>query len=88
MLWDPITRIATFDIDKNYAGGAFVSDFSFTLDGSDNGFNSTNSQLLLGGGWGVSFDDISVAIIPEPSTLVLLVLGLISLAAYARKRRN
>jgi len=88
MLWHPATQIAIFKIDKDFAGGAFVSDFSFSLDGSDNGFDSTNSQLILGGGYPVRFDDISVIAIPEPSATVLLLFGLFGLVGLARRWRK
>lgn len=77
MEWDPATKIAAFDIDEDFGGGAFVSDFGYSLDGSDNGFDDSNSQLLVGGGWSVSFDDISVTVVPEPSAMMLLLFGML-----------
>jgi alpha-L-arabinofuranosidase len=59
MSWNATSKIATFAIDLGNNG---TYDSSFTVDGSDNGFDSTNSQLLLGGGNGVSFDNISVIV--------------------------
>ena len=59
MSWSATSKIATFAIDLGNNGGY---DSSFTVDGSNNGFDTTNSQLLLGGGNGVSFDNISVIV--------------------------
>jgi hypothetical protein len=59
MSWNADSKMATFAIDLGKNGS---DDASFTVDGSNNGFDSTNSQLLLGGGNGVSFDHISVIV--------------------------
>ena len=57
MSWDANTKIATFAIDLGKNGSY---DASFTVNGADNGFDNTNSQLYLGGGNGLSFDNVSV----------------------------
>ncbi len=59
MTWNATSKIATFAIDLGNNGSY---DSSFTIDGSNNGFDTTNSQLFLGGGNGVSFDNISVIV--------------------------
>jgi hypothetical protein len=83
MDWNATTQIATFGFDfendGNYSG---ASDKSFTINGSANGFTSTNSQLFLGGGNGLIFDNISI--VPEPSAALLGALGVLCLV---RRRR-
>ncbi len=59
MSWDATTKLATFAIDLGNNGSY---DSSFTVNGADNGFTATNSQLYLGGGNGLSFDNVSVYI--------------------------
>lgn len=79
----PCTGIALFEFDRENDGvynGA--NDRNFNLDGSTNGFNASNSQLILGGGNGLIFDNVSVT--PEPSSLALIV-GAVGL--LCRRRR-
>jgi hypothetical protein len=71
MRWDKDTQQATFEFDQSNNGSI---DGTFTVDGSDNGFDATNAQLLLGGGNGLSFDNILVRI-PAPPTLEIELLG-------------
>ena len=62
-------------IDKDYAGGAFVADATsqWIATGSDNGFDASNSHILMGtAGNGSYFDDLSVNVIPEPATLSMV----------------
>lgn len=70
LTWDAGTQQALVEVDQGYTG-SFSADFSYAIDGSDNGFNSSNSQLFIGGGNGATWDDLVV--IPEPSSLALLV---------------
>ena len=90
MTWDATTQMATFDVDKNYTG-TFGSDVSFTLDGSNNGFTSSNSALFIGGGSGnaaaeLTIDDISV--VPEPSSMLLLLAGTAMLVGCRSRHRS
>ena len=83
--WTAATQTALFEIDVLNDGDI---DGSLVLDGSDNGFDATNSQLYFGGGYGLTWDNISVVVVPEPSTFALLWLGLASLfLAWFRHRR-
>ena len=82
MTWNNVTQMALFEFDTGNDGSI---DGSFTLDGSDNGFDASNSQLFIGGGNGLTFDNISVAV-PEPSSSALLGLG--GLALALRRRRS
>lgn len=84
MTWDASIQQALLQIDINYAGGPFVADFSTTVNGADNGFNATNSRLFVGGGFDVTFDDISV--VPEPGSILLFGLG--GAVALVRTRRR
>jgi hypothetical protein len=84
MTWNPNTQMARFDVDIANNGSI---DKTFTLDGSDNGFNAGNTQLYVGGGNGLTFDNISiVSSIPEPSTLALGILGIGALAIRRQRR--
>lgn len=58
LVWDAATQQALFELDLNSNG--FVES-SFTLDGSNNGFDHSNSHLIIGGGAGLSIDNISVS---------------------------
>ncbi len=63
MEWSACDQTATFEVDKNYTGGAFVADYTLgTIDGSNNGFNATNARLFIGGDWNTRFDDFSVVV--------------------------
>jgi hypothetical protein len=60
--WDHVRKTGTFSIMKNWTPGAtFVATATIVIDGSDNGFNNTNSHLFVGGGDGLIVDDISVS---------------------------
>lgn len=84
MDWDATTMQATFLFDLGN-DGTYDPALTFTRNGADNGFTASNSQLFLGGGNGLSFDNISVtAPIPEPSAALLCGLGVLGLL---RRRR-
>lgn len=79
MNWDASTQTAFFEIDAYYSGGEFVADYTTGIfTGSDNGFNSTNSHIFVGGGENMIVHAMSV-VIPEPTTIALLGLGGIGL---------
>jgi hypothetical protein len=81
MRWDAATREAIFEFDVYNDGGPIVG---FTLDDVENNLTGTNSQLLVGGGNGISFDNISVRVVPEPACGMLLILA--GLGLLARRR--
>ena len=72
MTWDAVNKSAKFEFDREndgiYTG---PNDRNFTI--TNTTFNASNSRLVLGGGNGLIFDDISV--VPEPSSLALVGLG-------------
>jgi hypothetical protein len=74
MTWNAITKLALFELDLGYTG-EFSADHKMIIDGSDNGFTSSNSRLFVGGGDGVTFDDISVTAVPGSDTDVLWIIG-------------
>ncbi|NWK57340.1 carbohydrate-binding protein [Verrucomicrobiaceae bacterium N1E253] len=57
MIWDKNSHDATFEIDLLHDGSI---DESFTLNFEDDGFNDSHTQLILGGGNGLIFDNITV----------------------------
>jgi hypothetical protein len=59
MIFDCVTQIAQFEVDIGDDG---TIDHSFEIDVSANGFDSSNAQLIFGGGNGVSFDNISITL--------------------------
>jgi MYXO-CTERM domain-containing protein len=84
MDWNATTMQATFLFDLGN-DGTYDPALTFTRDGSNNSFTASNSQLFLGGGNGLSFDNISVTSpIPEPSAVLLGGLGVLGLL---RRRR-
>jgi FecR-like protein len=62
MTWNAQTQAALFEFDTEHASGPFQPTYYLTADGSDNGFERWNSQLILGGGNGLQFDDIRVTV--------------------------
>jgi hypothetical protein len=72
MSWDAILQEMTFAIHKDFTGGPFVASSTFgTFDGSDNGFNATNSRIFFGGTSGTIFDDLTVQISPVPEPTII-----------------
>lgn len=84
MDWNATSKQATFLFDLNN-DGTYDPALTFVVNGADNGFTGSNSQLFLGGGNGLIFDNISVtAPVPESSAALLGGLGVLGLL---RRRR-
>lgn len=81
MEWNATSMLATFMFDLGN-DGTYDTASTYTLNGSNNGFTASNSQLFVGGGNGLIFDNIVVSV-PEPSAALLGGLGL----ALMRRRR-
>lgn len=75
--WDPILQTGTF---TTAAASVTVPDFSTLGFGVFNG-NATTSNTGT-----ISFDNLTVNIVPEPSTNLLSVLGLVGLGFVRRKK--
>lgn len=85
MDWNATTSQATYLFDLGN-DGTYDPALTFTTDGSDNGFTASNSQLFIGGGNGLTFDNISVTSpVPEPSSALLGALGVLALGARRRR---
>lgn len=86
----PATNQLLGEIDKNYAGGAFVAD-AVTLNSptstatlfAPDGWPTEPSRIFFGGDDNAVFRNLTVTVVPEPATLAMLLLGL---AAYFRPR--
>jgi hypothetical protein len=94
MTYDPVTTRLVGSIDVNYAGGPFVADatgFPMVLGaallpnaptglyGAD-GWPSEPSRIFFGGDDGAVFRDLTINVVPEPSAVILLLLGMASTA--------
>ena len=84
MDWNATTMQATYFFDVGNDGTYDDPALTFVVNGSDNGFTSSNSQLFVGGGNGLVFDNINVTAVPEPSLALLSGLGVLGLL---RRRR-
>ncbi|RKX34548.1 MAG: hypothetical protein DRP64_19995 [Verrucomicrobia bacterium] len=69
MEWNATAKTATMSIDQNYNGSTFIADHSFVISSNevagadglvDGMFDAYNSHLFIGGGNGVTIDNISV----------------------------
>ena len=79
--------LVTFSLDENYTG-VFMPDYSTTLSmTSDLSFlDDSNSRLFFGVQSGATtFDDLSIAVVPESSnTAVLMACGILCCAGFRR----
>ena len=59
--WSASKQQAVVSLDQDYIGGPFEADSTLaTIDGSDNGFDATNSRIFFGGNLGVRFNEFDV----------------------------
>ncbi|WP_139373369.1 DUF7453 family protein [Prosthecobacter debontii] len=70
LIWNANTQMAVFQLDEDYAGGAFQADVTTgAFDGSDNGFSDPETRIFFGGN-GVSFDDLEISVLTGPEIAV------------------
>ena len=85
MDWNATTSQATYLFDLGN-DGTYDPALTFVVNGADNGFSGINSQLFVGGGNGLTIDNISVTSpVPEPSSALLGALGVLALGARRRR---
>lgn len=84
LTWQPSTKQMRVDLDTDYQG-TYQINYTYLLDGSDNGFDGTNGRLIFGGSNGLYADDFDVRI-PEPATMALLAFG--GLGVVLRRKRR
>ncbi|MBE0534060.1 MAG: hypothetical protein IH624_00205 [Phycisphaerae bacterium] len=65
LVWNALTKSAYAQIDKNYAGGNFVADFT-SAELAINTLTAGNSHLYFGGGNSLVWDDLSVNFVLTP----------------------
>lgn len=88
MTFNPATTFLQGEIDINYAGGPFVADAAVSnfpiatasLFAAD-GWPSEPSRIFFGGDDGAVFRDLSIRVVPEPATGLLMLLGIAGLAS-------
>lgn len=83
MEWNAALSQATFLFDLNN-DGTYDPALTYTSTVAPSTFTASNSRLVIGGGNGLSFDNIVVTV-PEPSAALLGGLGVLALL---RRRRN
>lgn len=84
MEWTASSRTAKFLFDLGN-DGTYDPALTYSSAVTAGTFTGTNSQLVLGGGNGLVFDNIVVSTIPEPTAALLGGLGVLALL---RRRRN
>lgn len=80
------TRTASgLDIEKNF-GGAISSGSFTTANAADFDFNTLAFSFNNAGTYSASLDNVSVSVIPEPSTMALFGVALLSALAFKRRK--
>ena len=95
MTFNPSINQLLGEIDVNYAGGPFVADATTTnfpistsslfVDSDPSGDNGPGwptepSRIFFGGDDGAVFRDLTITVIPEPSTTALVLVGFVVIA--------
>lgn len=83
--------IVTLGVDEDYGGGPFIADYSAVRSmTTDLAFlNGTNSRLFFGVQSGnTTFDNLTVAVVPEPASTALCGCGVLLLARRSRISRK
>ena len=93
MTFDAVTGFLLGSIDTNYAGGPFIADVSSvvpiaTKAGASplfapDGWPSEPSRIFFGGDDGAVFRDLTITVIPEPSSAALLLLAISACVLHA-----
>ena len=84
--WVALTSTATFSVDTDL-DGAF-DDAVYSVTNTNLSVPGTTTRLFLGGSGNVIADNFSVAVaVPEPSTIVLLVAGLLGMVAVVWRKK-
>ncbi len=95
MTFDATTGFLVGSIDLNYAGGAYVADATalpiatkagaaplFAADG----WPTEPSRIFFGGDDGAVFHDLTISVVPEPTSMGLLAIGAMALLGRRRRR--
>lgn len=82
------TLLASFDLAANADSGCNDSPYCH-FDALDAAFSGVAHSVTFGNAVGVAaFDNLTVAVVPEPSTYATMAAGLVGLAVVARRRRG
>jgi PEP-CTERM putative exosortase interaction domain len=84
MSYNASTTTLTFSYQEDSIG-SFIN-LGPSINIGDNGFNSTTGQIFMGGAGGVTYDNVNVTVIPEPSHLAML--AFVSAGTLLRRTRR
>ena len=73
------------DIEKNFGGSLSSGSFA-TANGADFDFNTLAFSFNNAGDYSAALDNISVTVIPEPATIGLMGIALLSMLAFRRRK--
>lgn len=84
MAYSASTTTLTFSYQEDGIG-SFI-DLGPGINIGDNGFDSTTGQIFMGGAGGVTYDNVNVSVIPEPSHITMF--ALLSAGGLLRRTRH